>query len=117
MTTTTNRTYWPTKGGAVAFEPGWFSGHSTAFIYINLGIGTNPPNMSHPMVPVFQITGPTNNAYQGRPLCIPQVGMPANLSLTAGTNATIQIVEATKHGAALFTVSPRLPAPQDKLSD
>jgi hypothetical protein len=45
-----NRTKWPVKGGAVAFQPGWFQGHGTAFIYINLGIGTFPPNMSNVML-------------------------------------------------------------------
>lgn len=60
--------------------------------------------MSHPMVQMFQISGPTNEEYPARPICIPQVGMPANLSLPSGTNATIQVVEAAKHGAALYTV-------------
>lgn len=60
--------------------------------------------MSHPMNPVFQIAGPTNEEYPGRQICIPQVGMPANLSLPVGTNATIQVVEAAKHGASLYSV-------------
>ena len=56
---TTNRTYWPTKGGAVAFQPGWFRGHQTAFAYVNMGFGDDgpdggPANMTHPVVPMFQ---------------------------------------------------------------
>lgn len=107
--TTTNRTYWPTTGGAVAFQPGWFQGHQTAFIYINLGYGTDgpyggPENMSNPMVSPFQIIGPTANPYAGT-VCLPEVPLPANASVKAGDNATIQVVEIAKHGAALFSVS------------
>lgn len=108
--TTTNRTYWPTTGGAVALQPGWFQGHQTAFIYINLGFGTDgpdggPQNMSNPMVSPFQIIGPNNNPYPGT-ICIPEVPLPTNTTVKAGDNATIQVVEIAKHGAALFSVSP-----------
>jgi hypothetical protein len=43
MPTTKNRTYWPTTGGALAFQPGWFSGHQTAMIYVNIGFGNEGP--------------------------------------------------------------------------
>ncbi|KAJ4385991.1 hypothetical protein N0V93_008882 [Gnomoniopsis smithogilvyi] len=102
-----NRTYWPTTGGAVALQPGWFQGHQTAFMYINLGYGTDgpdggPPNMSNPMVSPFQIVGPSANPYPGT-ICLPEVPLPANASVKAGDNATIQVVEIAKHGAALFS--------------
>lgn len=108
MTLTTNRTYWPTTGGAVAFQPGWFQGHNTAFLYLNLGIGSDGPdhgplNFSLPMVSPFQILGPSKNPYPGT-VCLPQVPLPANLTVSAGENATIQIVEIAQHGAALFSV-------------
>ncbi|PYH46424.1 copper acquisition factor BIM1-like domain-containing protein [Aspergillus saccharolyticus JOP 1030-1] len=101
MPTSTNRTKWPVNGGAIALQPGWFQGHSTAFMYINLGIGTIPENMSLPMVSVFEITGPSNNPYPGT-ICLPQVPLPADMTVKAGDNATIQIVEVAKHGAALY---------------
>jgi len=100
-----NRTYWPLNGGAIAFQPGWFSGHETAFLYVNMGLGTIPPNYSHPLLPVFEITGPTNNEYPALDVCLPQVPLPANISVNVGDNATLQVVEAAKHGAALFSVS------------
>lgn len=105
--TTTNRTYWPTTGGAVAFQPGWFRGHSTAMAYVNLGFGTDgpdhgPENMSFPMVKPFQIIGPTNNPYPGT-ICLPQVPLPANTTVKAGDKATIQVVELAQHGASLFS--------------
>jgi hypothetical protein len=109
MRTTTNRTLWPLLGGAVAIQPGWFQGHATAFFYINLGFSTDgpdngPQNFSFPMVPVFQITGPSKGPYPGT-FCLPQVPLPANTTVNVGDNATIQVVETAVHGAALFNVS------------
>ncbi|KAI7100311.1 hypothetical protein KC343_g13527, partial [Hortaea werneckii] len=49
-----------------------------------------------------QITGP-NNSYYGGQFCLPQVGMPANLSLEVGQNITIQVIETAQHGAALYS--------------
>ncbi|EME45288.1 hypothetical protein DOTSEDRAFT_71106 [Dothistroma septosporum NZE10] len=117
MPMTSNRTKWPVGGGAVSVQPGWFPGHSKAFFYINIGIQEEgmqaPPNYSHPVVPVFQITGPSNTQYPGQ-FCLPQVRMPANLSLTEGTNITIQVVEAAQHGAALYScVDVTLTKPED----
>jgi hypothetical protein len=103
MPRSTNRTKWPVSGGAVAFQPGWFPGHQNALIYINLGFGEIPENMSHPVVSPFQITGPTNNPYPGT-VCLPQVPLPANISVSPGDYATIQLVETAKHGAALYNV-------------
>ena len=105
MRLTTNRTLWPVGGGAVSIQPGWFTGHATAFFYINLGEGTLPPNMSLPMVSPFQITGPTKDEYQGQ-FCLPQVPLPAGYNAVIGNNATIQVVETAVHGAALYSVSP-----------
>jgi hypothetical protein len=108
MRTTTNRTYWPITGGGIAVQPGWFQGHATAFFYMNLGFGTDgpdngPPNMSFPMVPVFQIAGPSKNPYTGS-FCLPQVPLPQNASVKVGDNVTIQVVETAVHGAALYSV-------------
>jgi len=121
MPPSTNRTKWPVTGGAIAMQPGWFQGHATAFFYINMGFGTTganyappdqaplfapetigePPNMSFPMVPVFQIVGPSKNPYPGT-FCLPQVPLPANITVNVGDNATIQVVETAIHGASLF---------------
>lgn len=114
MRTSTNRTNWPLNGGAIAIQPGWFQGHATAFFYINLGYGTDgpdggPPNMSAPMVPAFQIVGPSKNPYPGT-FCLPQVPLPANnVSVKIGDNATIQVIETAIHGASLYSVSLNTP--------
>jgi hypothetical protein len=101
LPTTTNRTKWPVSGGAVAVAPGQNVGHPTAFMYVNLGYGTNPPNMSNPMVPVFEIIGPSRNPWNGS-FCLPQVPLPVNATVKVGDNATIQVVELAIHGAALY---------------
>ena len=98
-----NRTKWPVTGGAFAFQPGWFPGHLNALVYINMGIGTVPPNMSHIMQAPVNLLGPTNELYNGT-ICFPQVPMPANISFNVGDNVTIQVVEAAQHGAALYNV-------------
>lgn len=107
MGTTTNRTLWPLLGGAIAIQPGWFQGHATAFFYINLGFGTDgpdngPQNMSFPMIPVFEIAGPSKGPYPGT-FCLPQVPLPANTTVNVGDNATIQVVEVAVHGASLYS--------------
>ena len=94
-------------GGAIALQPGWFQGHATAFFYMNLGFGTDgpgggPPNMSFPMVPLFQIVGPSKNPYPGT-FCLPQVPLPAGANVKIGDNATIQVIETAIHGAALYS--------------
>jgi len=98
-----NRTYWPLNGGAIAVQPGWFQGHATALFYINMGLGENPANYSLPMVPLFQITGPSNNPYPGT-FCLPQVPLPAGVTVKSGDLASIQVIEVAKHGAGQYNV-------------
>ncbi|KAK3050749.1 hypothetical protein LTR09_008115 [Extremus antarcticus] len=112
-----NRTKWPVGGGAVSIQPGWFPGHSKALFYVNMGINgpgqVAPPNMSHPLVPPFQVLGPTNEEFAGQ-FCLPQVPMPVNATLGVGANVTIQIIEVAQHGAALYNcVDVTLVEPQD----
>lgn len=98
-----NRTSWPVNG-ALSFQPGLQSGHSKALIYVNLGLGNIPSNYSQIMVPVFNIDGPTNSEYQDG-VCLQHVPLPTGVTVKPGDNATIQVVEAAKHGAALYSVS------------
>jgi hypothetical protein len=108
MPQTTNRTKWPVNGGALSIQPGWFPGHSSAYIYVNIGINEPghqaPRNMSHPVHPVMSIVGPSNDEYGGQ-FCLPQIGMPPHLDLKVGDNITIQVIETAQHGAALYSVS------------
>lgn len=96
-----NRTKWPVRGGAIAFQPGWFSGHSSAFMYFNLGLGNNPDNYSFVMQNGLNIIGPSKEPWPGT-FCLPQVPLPAHLNVNVGDNATIQVIETALHGAALY---------------
>lgn len=96
-----NRTKWPLRGGAIAFQPGWFSGHSSAFMYFNLGLGNNPENYSFVMQNGLNIVGPSKEPWPGT-FCLPQVPVPDNLNIKVGDNATIQVIETALHGAALY---------------
>lgn len=97
-----NRTKWPLNGsGKISVLPGWNAGHPTAFFYINMGFDTNPVNHSHPMKPIFQITGPSRDPYPGS-FCIQDVPLPVNASVRVGDNATIQVIQVATHGASLY---------------
>ncbi|TVY19588.1 Uncharacterized protein LARI1_G000757 [Lachnellula arida] len=108
MPTTTNRTLWPINGGAIALQPGSLVPRPRHRLLLHKPRlrhrrpSGGPPNMSFPMVPVFQIVGPSKNPYPGT-FCLPQVPLPANTTVKAGDNATIQVVEVAVHGASLFS--------------
>lgn len=108
---TTNRTFWPTTGAPISFQPGWFVGHATAMLQVNLGLTSDGPDggplhMEHQIVPKFGILGPSNNPFPGT-ICLDHVTVPTDIGVKAGVNATIQIVMSAQHGAALFSVSTR----------
>ncbi|KAL2876448.1 hypothetical protein SGCOL_008254 [Colletotrichum sp. CLE4] len=71
-------------------------------MYVNLGLGESPKNYSMVMVPRFQLTGPSNQEYEGT-FCLPKVPLPAGVTPKEGDLASIQVVEAAQHGAALFS--------------
>ena len=105
MPTSTNRSKWPVHGGAVHFEPGWFQGHLLSSLYINIGNGTIPTNLSLNMMPGIGIQGPNNDAYPGLGVCFPQIPLPASYQPQIGENATIQVIMLAQHGAPLYSVS------------
>ncbi|KAK9784505.1 putative FCH domain-containing protein [Seiridium cardinale] len=102
MPITSNRTQWPVSGGAVAFQPGWFTGHEHALIYINVGFGAIPTNYSVPLLPPFEIIGPSNNPYPGT-VCQPFIPIPSGYDVKPGDLATIQVIEAAVHGAGMYS--------------
>ena len=102
---TQNRTFWDIDGGALALQPGWFTGHETALMYVNIGLGGQPDNYSWPLTS-FYLEGPTNNPYPGT-VCLPKIHLPETVRsrVKSGDLATIQVVQAAKHGAGMFSVS------------
>ncbi|KAL5614375.1 hypothetical protein BROUX41_004481 [Berkeleyomyces rouxiae] len=104
-----NRTYWSTSGGTIAFQPGWFSGHASAMLYVNIGLDSTGPdggpmNFTNQLVLPFELQGPSNGPFPGT-LCLPNVQVPEALGVRAGMNASLQIVELATHGASLFACS------------
>jgi hypothetical protein len=61
--------------------------------------------MSWPLQPPFQVYGPSNNPYPGM-FCLPQVplSLPEGVIVNVGDLATIQVVETTLEGGALYNV-------------
>ncbi|KAI1861672.1 uncharacterized protein JN550_010742 [Neoarthrinium moseri] len=97
-----NRTNWPVTGGPLAVQPGLQARHSEAMMWVNLGLGTVPANYSLIMVPVFRITGPSNEEYHDG-FCLSHVPLPQGVTVNPGDNATIQVIETAKQGASLYT--------------
>ncbi|OJD12647.1 hypothetical protein AJ78_06786 [Emergomyces pasteurianus Ep9510] len=92
LNVTTNRTAWPTSGGSVMFSPS----HKWAITYVNLGLGSDDSvifNIS--LVQGFNQTG--NGTF-----CFPKIRMPPEVGVTAGSNASIQVVQLTELGSALY---------------
>ncbi|KAF6819439.1 hypothetical protein CPLU01_13031 [Colletotrichum plurivorum] len=99
---TQNRTHWPLDGGALAIQPGFNRGHESALMYVNIGLGEDPANYTTVVVPMFHLTGPTNEAYEGT-FCLPRVPLPRGVQPREGDLASIQVVQATVHGGALYS--------------
>lgn len=59
------------------------------------------------MISPFELVGPTDQPYPGT-FCLPQVPLPANISVNVGDHATIQVIEVAKHGASLYNVRDNL---------
>jgi hypothetical protein len=95
---TTNRTQWPVDGGSLVFH----GSHPWAFTYVNLGLGSNDSvifNIS--LVEGFNQTG--NGTF-----CFPKISIPTGISVSAGTNASLQVIQLSELGSALYNVSPSI---------
>ncbi|KAG0130697.1 hypothetical protein HOY82DRAFT_486311 [Tuber indicum] len=98
---TTNRSQWPTSGGALSLIPI----HAFALTTVNIALGSdidenilsNPYNVS--MVPLFNQTG-ANSTF-----CLRKIKIPKKIvgDVADGVNATIQVIQLTGTGAALYS--------------
>ncbi|WEW59878.1 hypothetical protein PRK78_005359 [Emydomyces testavorans] len=89
---TTNRTEWPVDGGSLVFAPG----HPWAFTYVNLGIGSDDNIIFNvTLVPVFNQTG--NGTF-----CFPKIPIPKGTPISAGTNASVQVIQIGETGSSLY---------------
>ena len=101
---TTNRTAWTTTGGSLRLHVG----HHWALTYVNLGLGNNVTNFNISLVDHFNQTG--NGTF-----CLKETGkaqLAAGLSGAGydaksvdGVSATLQVIQISTTGAALYNVS------------
>jgi len=94
------RTQWPTTGGPIQLN----MGHTASQVEVLIALGNNPGSAFNTiLVPTVQETGPNN-------FCFGMVTVPASIggvAITAGMNATIQVVTNGDSGAnsGLYNVS------------
>lgn len=90
-----NRTEWPVAGGPVALS----LGHAHSRVQVLLAMGNDPgSNFNVVLVPTIQEEGPGE-------FCLPNVQVPANLGVTDGQNATIQVITDSESSGGLYNVS------------
>ncbi|KAK5018632.1 hypothetical protein BJ546DRAFT_1059195 [Cryomyces antarcticus] len=81
-TVSSNRTQWPLTGAPIQLN----MGHTQSMVQVLLALGNDPgTNFNIVLVPTFQEQGPQN-------FCMGDVVLPSGLNVTAGMNATIQVV-------------------------
>lgn len=68
-------------------------------VFVNLGLGENATNFNYTLTKNFW-----NETGNGT-LCVPSLPLPANLAVTDGTKASIQVVTLGDSGSALYNVS------------
>ncbi|OIW23826.1 hypothetical protein CONLIGDRAFT_111078 [Coniochaeta ligniaria NRRL 30616] len=87
-----NRTDWPLTGGSLKLD----LHHPWTYVFVNLGIGENVTNFNYTLTQNFW-----NETGNGT-LCVPTLPLPANLAVTDGTQASIQVVTLGDKGNALY---------------
>ncbi|TVY78549.1 hypothetical protein LSUE1_G005642 [Lachnellula suecica] len=92
QTAATNRTVWPLTGGSLNLD----LHHPWSYIFINLGLGTDYPIFN------ISLTGQFLNETGNGTLCLPQLALPAEISPSDGSNASIQVVTLGQTGSALY---------------
>ncbi|KAF2834085.1 hypothetical protein M501DRAFT_937620 [Patellaria atrata CBS 101060] len=88
-----NRTAWPLTGGSISLEVH----HPWALTYVNLGIGNEVTSFETSLLTGFNQTG--NGTF-----CLRELGgmSLADLGIEEGTNATLQFIQASGSGSALY---------------
>ncbi|KAK3329226.1 hypothetical protein B0H66DRAFT_609953 [Apodospora peruviana] len=87
-----NRTDWPLTGGSVKLD----LHHPWSYVFINLGLGENVTVFNYTLTP--SLVNSTGNGS----LCIPSLPLPADLSVSDGDLASIQVVTSGASGSALY---------------
>lgn len=93
-----NRTLWPLDGGSLLIH----FHHPWTYVSFNLGLGANTSTFSISLNPMlFNETG-------NGTICIPKYTLPADLGISDGMEASLQVITIGDSGTALYNV--RLPS-------
>lgn len=95
-TVSSNRTSFPLSGAPIQLN----MGHTDAYVQVLLALGNDPgSNFNITLVPTFSEMGPQD-------FCIGAgaFSLPADLNITDGTNATIQVVTNGDPSGGLYNV-------------
>lgn len=90
----TPRTEFPMSGGPIQLE----MHHTQTNVAVYMALGDNPGSFSIVLRNQFAEQGPNN-------FCIGMVSIPEGMNITAGTNATIQVVSNGDPDGGLYQVS------------
>jgi hypothetical protein len=89
-----SRSEFPLQGGPIQIE----SSHTQKLLQVLMAVGNEPEGAFNTIVvPTFLVTGPGE-------ICFGAVEPPSDMNITAGTNATFQVISGTSHGG-LYGVS------------
>ncbi|TKA64753.1 hypothetical protein B0A49_12552 [Cryomyces minteri] len=102
-TVSSNRTQWPMTGAPIQLN----IGHTQSRVQVLLALGNDPgSNFNIVLVPTFQEQGPQN-------FCMGDVVLPPGLNVTAGMNATIQVVTNGDPSGGLYNPSHQISPSSD----
>lgn len=93
-----NRTLWPLDGGSLVIH----FHHPWTYVSFNLGLGANTSTFSISLNPMLL------NETGGGIICIPKYTLPADLGISDGMGASLQVIIIGDSGTALYNV--RLPS-------
>ncbi|KAK4129687.1 hypothetical protein N657DRAFT_630523 [Parathielavia appendiculata] len=85
-------TPWPLSGGSLKLD----LHHPWTYIFINLGLGSDVSNFN------YTLTNPFWNETGNGTLCVPKLALPADLPVTDGSQASLQVVTVGDDGNALY---------------
>ncbi|KAB5582670.1 hypothetical protein GE09DRAFT_277988 [Coniochaeta sp. 2T2.1] len=87
-----NRTEWPLDGGSLRLN----ISHNWDYHFYNLGLGENVSNFN------ISLTHGLVNVTGRGVLCVPKLGLPADIEVKDGDLASLQVVTVGHSGSALY---------------
>ncbi|KAK4040964.1 hypothetical protein C8A01DRAFT_15239 [Parachaetomium inaequale] len=86
------QTPWPLTGGSLKLD----LHHPWTYVFVNLGLGPDVSNFN------YTLTNPFWNETGNGTLCVPKLALPADLPVSDGSEASLQVVTVGEDGNALY---------------